>query len=235
VVGDDPDVIASGPAVPDASTYADALHVLQKYGLLGKAPQAAVDFLRRGCAGLEAETPKRLHNCSNHIIGNNRMALQAMAEKAVALGIKPCIVTAEMTGGTTVYAYGMAARLKEGRYKGFGALLIGGETAPALPENAGKGGRNQHYTAVSMLAMQGFASPWLVASVGSDGSDFLPDAAGAMVDDRSLHEARAAGLDVEDYIATFDSNTLFARMGRSLIITGPTGTNVSDILLYLLG
>ena len=235
VVGDDPGVIASGPAVPDASTYADALNVLQKYGLLEKAPQAAVDFIRRGCAGLEAETPKRLRNCTNHVIGNNHMALQAMAKKAVALGIKPCIVTAEMTGGTTEYAYGMAARVKEGRYRGFGALLIGGETAPALTENAGKGGRNQHYAAVSMLAMQGHIPPWLVASVGSDGSDFLPDAAGAMVDDRSLHEARAAGLDVEDYITRFDSNTLFTRMGRSLIITGPTGTNVSDILLYLLG
>ena len=235
VVGDDPGVIASGPAVPDASTYADALNVLQKYGLLEKAPQAAVDFIRRGCAGLEAETPKRLRNCTNHVIGNNHMALQAMAKKAVALGIKPCIVTAEMTGGTTEYAYGMAARVKEGRYRGFGALLIGGETAPALTENAGKGGRNQHYAAVSMLAMQGHIPPWLVASVGSDGSDFLPDAAGAMVDDRSLYEARAAGLDVEDYITRFDSNTLFTRMGRSLIITGPTGTNVSDILLYLLG
>ena len=235
VVGDDPDVIASGPAVPDASTYADALHVLHKYGLLDKAPQAAVDFLRRGCAGLEEETPKRLRNCTNHVIGNNRMALQAMAEKAVALGIRPRIVTSEMTGGTAEYAYGMAARVKEGRYSGLGALLIGGETAPALPENSGKGGRNQHYAALSMLAMQGFTPPWLVASVGTDGSDFLPEVAGAMVDDRSLHEARAAGLDVEDYIARFDSNTLFTRMGRSLIITGPTGTNVSDILLYLLG
>ncbi|MEI6185676.1 MAG: DUF4147 domain-containing protein [Dehalococcoidia bacterium] len=235
VVGDDPDVIASGPAVPDASTYMDALHVLQKYGLLERAPQGSVDFLRRGCAGLEAETPKRLRNCANHVIGNNRMALQAMAEKAVDLGIKPCIITSEMSGGTSEYAYAMAAQVKEGRYKGFGVLLIGGETTPALPEKAGKGGRNQHYAAVSMLAMQGYTPPWLVASLGTDGSDYLPDVAGAMVDDRSLAAAGAAGLDVEEYIARFDSNTLFTRMGRSLIITGPTGTNVSDILLYLLG
>jgi hydroxypyruvate reductase/glycerate 2-kinase len=235
VVGDDPDVIASGPAVPDASTYADALHVLQKYGLQERAPQAAIDFLQRGCAGLEEETPKKLRNCTNHIIGNNRMALEAMAAKADELGIKPCIVTAEMRGDTSGYAYAMAAKVKDGRYKGFGALLIGGETTPTLPDHPGRGGRNQHYAAVSMLAMEGYALPWLVASAGSDGSDYLPDAAGAMVDERSLDAAKASGLDVEDYIGKFDSNTLFTGMGRSLIKTGPTGTNVSDVLLYLLG
>ena len=234
VVGDDLDVIASGPAVPDPSTYQDALGVMQKYGLLEKAPQAAIDFIRRGCRGLQAETPKRLRNCTNHVIGNNRMALEAMAGKAAGLGIKPCIVTAEMRGDTSKYAYAMAAKVKEGRYKGFGALLIGGETAPTLPQNAGAGGRNQHYSAVSMLAMQGYASPWLAASAGTDGSDYLPDVAGAMVDDRSLDTAKASGLDVEEYIQRFDSNTLFTGMGRSLIVTGPTGTNVSDVLLYLL-
>ena len=235
VVGDDLDVIASGPAVPDPSTYQDAFGVLQKYGLLKKAPQGAVDFIRRGCIGLQAETPKRLRNCTNHLIGNNRMALEAMVGKARDLGIKPCIITSEMSGDTSEYAYGMAAEIKEGRYKGFGALLIGGETTPTLPEHAGKGGRNQHYAAVSMLAMQGYSSPWLVASSGTDGSDYLEDVAGAIVDDRSLASAVAAGLDVADYISRFDSNTLFARMSRSLIITEPTGTNVSDILLYLLG
>jgi glycerate 2-kinase len=235
VVGDGLDVIASGPTVPDPTTYADAMGVLQKYGLLEKAPQAAVDFIRRGCAGLEAETPKGLHNCTNHVIGNNSMALEAMADKAGELGIKPCIVTSEMSGDTSQYAYAMADRVKGGLYKGFGALLIGGETTPTLPEHAGKGGRNQHYAAVSMLAMQGYASPWLVVSAGTDGSDYLPDVAGAMVDNRSLDVAKASGMDVEGYIQRFDSNTLFTRMGRSLIKTGPTGTNVSDVLLYLLG
>ncbi len=235
VVGDDLDVIASGPAVPDPSTYQDAFKVLQKYDLLEKAPQGAVDFIRRGCMGSERETPKRLRNCTNHLIGNNRMALEAMAEKARDLGIKPCIITSEMSGDTSEYAYDMAAAIKKGRYKGFGALLIGGETTPTLPEHAGKGGRNQHYAAVSMLAMQGCLPTWLVASAGTDGSDYMEDVAGAIVDDRSLATAGAAGLDAADYIGRFDSNTLFARMGRSLIITGPTGTNVSDVLVYLLG
>jgi len=140
-----------------------------------------------------------------------------------------------MSGGTAEYADKMAAQVKQGRYKGFGALLIGGETTPTLPEHAGKGGRNQHYAAVSMLAMQGYSQPWLVATAGTDSSDYMPDVAGAIVDDRSPAAARAAGLDVADYIGRFDSNTLFTRMGRSLIMTGPTGTNVSDVLVYLLG
>ena len=235
VVGDGLDVIASGPTVPDPSTYRDALCVLQKYSLLEKAPQAAMDFIRRGCTGLQAETPKRLRNCTNHIIGNNRMALEAMAGKAAEHGIKPCIVTSEMSGDTSQYAYAMADRVKDGLYRGFGVLLMGGETTPTLPDHPGRGGRNQHYAAVSMLAMQGYASPWLVASAGTDGSDYLPDVAGAIVDNRSLDAARASGLDVEEYVQRFDSNTLFSRMGRSLIETGPTGTNVSDVLLYLLG
>jgi len=235
VVGDDLDSIASGPTVPDPTTFKDAQNVLTKYGLLDRAPPHVIDYIRRGCADREPETPKTLSNCDNYIIGNNRMALDAMAEKARDLGLKPFIVTAELTGDTSEVAYKLADDMQAGHYKGFGVILLGGETTPTLPENAGKGGRNQHFAAVSMLAMQELRTPWLVASAGTDGSDYLPDIAGAMVDERSLKHARDMGIDVEDYIRRFDSNTLFNRLGRSLIITGPTGTNVSDVILYLSG
>lgn len=234
VVGDDLDAIASGPTVADTTTFADACQVLKKYGLEERSPKNATGFLNRGCAGMEAETPRVLSNCDNYIIGNNRMALEAIAEKARDLGLKPCILTAEMIGDTAGLARSIAADMIGGKYRGFDVVLLGGETTPTLPEDTGKGGRNQHFAAVSMLAMKNCACPWVVASVGSDGSDYLPDVAGAMVDNRSLAAAKAAGLDVADYVEKFDSNTLFTRMGRSLVITGPTGTNVSDILLYLL-
>jgi len=235
VVGDGIDAIASGPTVADPTTFADALKVLKKYGLTEKAPPNAGGFINMGCEGAEAETPKNLFNCDNYIIGNNRMALEAIAEKARDLGLKPSILTSEMTGDTAGLARRTAEAMIKGKYRGFDVVLLGGETTPTLPENSGRGGRNQHYAAVSMLAMQDLDCPWVVASVGSDGSDYLPDVAGAMVDNRSLDAAKAAGLNVEDYIERFDSNTLFTKMGRSLVITGPTGTNVSDIVLYLPG
>jgi len=234
VVGDDLEAIASGPTVPDSTTFKDALQVLEKYDLLEKAPYNVVDYITSGCRGRQAETPKMLNNCDNFIIGNNRIALEAMAEKAQDLGLKPYIATSELEGDTSQVAYRIAEEIKSGRYRAFSVVLFGGETTPRLPENCGRGGRNQHYAAVSMLAMQDFQSSWLVASAGTDGSDFLPDIAGAMVDERSLELAKISGINVETYIENFDSNSLFSRMGRSLIITGSTGTNVSDVILYLL-
>ncbi|MHB8086454.1 MAG: glycerate kinase type-2 family protein [Dehalococcoidia bacterium] len=235
VVGDDLNTIASGPTVPDPSTFCEAQAVLKKYGLITKAPKNVVDFIKRGTEGLEAETPKETCNCDNYIIGNNSMCLEAMAEKARDLGLRPNIVTAELSGDTAGMAFEMAGEIAANKYKGFDVILLGGETTPTLPENSGQGGRNQHYAAVSMLAMNKLLSSWLVASVGTDGSDYLPEVAGAMVDDRSLATATAAKIDVDDYIARFDSYTLFRKMRRSLIITGSTGTNVSDVIMYLLG
>jgi len=122
----------------------------------------------------------------------------------------------------------------EGKYQGYNSILIGGETTLKLPENSGKGGRNQHYAAVSMLAMNSYPGHWLAASVGTDGSDYLPDVAGAMVDNNTPLTATSHGINAKAYIDRFDSNTLFKKIGRSLIITGNTGTNVSDVTLYLL-
>ena len=234
VVGDDLSAIASGPTVPDSSIFKEAYNIMDKYGLLDKAPTNIVNYIIRGRQEMQAETPKELHNCDNYLIGHNRLALETMEEKARDLGLKPLIITAEQKGDTALVAYARANELIQGKYKGFNVILVGGETTPSLPDDAGQGGRNQHYAAVSMLAMQDYAHAWLVASVGTDGSDYMADVAGAMVDDRSLNIARRAGLDVEDYIKRFDTNTLFQKMGRSLIITGPTGTNVSDVMMYLL-
>lgn len=240
VVGDDLGTIASGLTVPDPSTFQDAYRVLQKYDLLDAAPPGAVDYIavdyiRRGCRGTEAETPKSLDNCDNFLIGNNRLALEAMASKAAELGLKPFILTAEQTGDTAEVAIAVARDFIAGKYEKYNVVLMGGETTPSLPSNSGRGGRNQHYAAVSMLAMEPYPRSWVVAAVGTDGSDYLPDVAGAMVDDRSLSEAQGRGIDVEDYISRFDSNTLFRKLGHSIIITGPTGTNVSDVMIYVSG
>jgi len=235
VIGDDLDTIASGPTYPDSSTFKDAYDVLEKYGLTATVPKSVLSYLKMGCRGEVLETPKKLTNCHNHIIGNNRLALEAMANQAEELGLKPLIVTTEQKGDTAEAAYLRAGEILEGKYQGYNAILIGGETTPKLPDNAGRGGRNQHYAAVSMLAMKSYPGYWLAASIGTDGSDYLPNVAGAMVDNETLLRATFRGIEVKEYIDRFDSNTLFKKIGGALIITGDTGTNVSDVMLYLLG
>jgi glycerate 2-kinase len=234
VVGDDLNIIASAPTFPDSSTFQDAYAVIKKYDLLMKAPEKIVLYLEKGCEGLIEETPKSLTNCDNYIIGNNQLALEAMADKARELGFDPVIITSRQTGNTSEVALARAAEILQGKYGSHTAIILGGETTPVLPENAGRGGRNQHYAAVSMTAMKKYPGKWLVASVGTDGSDYLPDVAGAMVAEDSIDMAVSKGINVQPYIDRFDSNTLFQKLGNSLIETGSTGTNVSDIMLYLL-
>jgi glycerate-2-kinase len=234
VIGDDLASIASGPTVPDASTFADAYDVLERHDLLAAAPQSVVRFLQRGCLGKAAETPKALDNCHNYLIGNNKLALEAMLEKASETGLAPHIVTSEQKGETTAVARARAKEILNGKYDGYNAILIGGETTPKLPAAAGKAGRNQHYASVSMLAMKQYPGDWVVASVGTDGSDFLPDVAGAVIDSHSLVRAEAKGLDVPSYLERYDSNGLLKKIGDSLVVTGSTGTNVGDVILYLL-
>ena len=234
VIGNNLAAIASGPTIPDPTTFSDAYNVLKRHDLLAKAPQSVTNFLIKGCLGKVAETPKTLNNCYNYIIGDNRLALEAMLQKANRMGLTPYIVTAEQKGDTTAVAQSRAKEILSSRYAGYDAILIGGETTPKLPAVAGRGGRNQHYAVASMLAMKRYAGQWVIASVGTDGSDFLPDVAGAMVDNNSLDIAKAKGIDVQSYLERYDSNILLDKIGGSLVITGDTGTNVGDVIIYLL-
>jgi glycerate-2-kinase len=234
VVGDDLAAIASGPTSPDPSTFADAINILQQYGLRDKTPGSVIDLLERGAGGGLAETPKVLNNCRNYIIGDNGLALEAMREKAVELGRTPLVVTSRQEGDTGAVALARAGEILDGKYAGYNAILLGGETTLRVPATAGKGGRNQHYASVSLLAMEKYPGEWAVASVGSDGSDFLPEVAGAIVDQSSRDSARTKGIDISGYLTGFDSNTLLERIGNTLVITGNTGTNVGDVILYLL-
>jgi glycerate 2-kinase len=233
VIGNDLATIASGPTTPDPSTFADAYNVLKKYNLVARAPKGIIEFIEKGRRGEVPETPQALNNCRNYLIGDNELALEAMAAKAKELGFKPRIVTSQQTGDTTKIARLRAREILKHKYAGYDALLIGSETTIKLPPGAGRGGRNQHYAAVSLLAMAKYPGKWLLASLGSDGSDFLPDVAGAIVDQDSLETARAKQLDIEAYIEKCDSYSLLKKLGNSLIVTGDTGTNVGDVIVYL--
>lgn len=235
VIGNDLSVIASGPTYPDRSTFGSALGSLQKYGLRTRIPASVIDYLERGSAGQVEETPKALSNCYNFIIGDSSVALRAMKDKAAELGLKPVIASTQQKGDTAAAAMAAASSITGWKDRGYDTVLIGGETTPRLPANAGKGGRNQHYAAVSMMAMKEYGGHWVVASVGTDGSDFLPDVAGAIVDDSSFPRLESKGVDVSSYLERFDSYNLLERLGDSLVVTGNTGTNVGDVMVYVLG
>ncbi|MGD9116417.1 MAG: DUF4147 domain-containing protein [Dehalococcoidia bacterium] len=235
VVGNDLATIASGPTVTDPSTFAEAHGVLKRYDLLAKAPRSVVGYIEKGIKGEAPETPKTLENCRNYVIGDNGLALEAMAGEAGKLGLNSLILTSRQTGDTAGVARFRAGEIIANKHAGHDVLLIGGETTIKLPPEAGSGGRNQHYAAVSMLALADYPENWLVAAVGTDGSDFLPDVAGAMVDRNSLDTAKAKGLDIAAYIEKCDSNTLLKAIGNSLVETGDTGTNVGDVIVYLAG
>jgi hydroxypyruvate reductase/glycerate 2-kinase len=234
VIGNKLDIIASGQTYPDTSTFADASRVLEKYHLMSKAPTNIIARLQAGEQGEVRENPKALPNCHNYIIGDNHLALQAMSAKAKEAGLAPYIVTAEQNGTTGAVAELRAREIQEGKYNSYNAIIIGGETTPSLPPHAGKGGRNQHYAAISMSALQPVNREWVLASIGTDGVDFLNGVAGAIVDNNSLPDAIAKGIDVESYLDRYDSNTLFKKMEKSLIMAESTGTNVGDITIYIL-
>jgi hydroxypyruvate reductase/glycerate 2-kinase len=233
VIGNDLSVIASGMTYPDKSKYSDALAVLEKYGLTGKVPENAISILQKGVRGEIAETAKSLENVHNYIIGDLEIALEAMADKARGMGFRPCIITARQMGDTTAAARLRASEILSGVHDPYNPLFIGGETTPTLPSHPGKGGRNQHYAACSMELLESYPGKWVLASVGTDGSDFIPEVAGAIVDQDTIQSIRRKVPDFQAKIDSYDSYPLLSQTENSLIITGATNTNVGDLILYL--
>jgi glycerate-2-kinase len=228
------DAIASGPTVPDPTTFKDVFEVLIKYNLLEKIPKQIRTYIESDLNSTENETPIKLENCYNFVIGDNQVALDTMFEKAEALGYEPLIVSSQLSGEPGFEAKKRAHYIKIGKYSDYDVLLLAGETTPVLPEHHGSGGRNQHYILSSMMQMKEFNGDWVIASVSTDGADYLKDVAGAIIDDRSFNASMEKGLDVEECLEIYDSNTFFKELGSSLVVTGKTGTNVGDLIVYIL-
>lgn len=234
VVGNDLKTIASGPTVADNSTFQDAYKVLKKYKLLAKAPKNVIKVLKQGRQGTIDETAKKLTNCYNYIIGDNKLALQAIAGQAKKLSLRPLIISAQQVGNPEILANIKAKELMLAKYKAYDVIIIGGETTPKLPAKSGRGGRNQHYALATILSMKDYLNNWCLVSINTDGSDFLANVAGAIVDNNSLSLVKNRGLKIRDYLARFDSNTLLKKIDNSLILMNNTGTNVGDIIVYVL-
>jgi glycerate 2-kinase len=239
VVGDPLDVIASGPTSPDPTTFAEALEVMRRYGLLGSAPASAVRHLEGGCAGEVAETPKvAAANVENRIIGSNRVALDAARRTAEALGYRLLDLGAFVEGETRAVATAVAGVVRSIQTDGApvappACVLIGGETTVTLGDNPGKGGRNQEFV-LALLAKLGAAGMRgvTVLSGGTDGEDGPTDAAGALADADSLAQVLGAGVSVSEHLARHDAYPCLERVG-ALLKPGLTGTNVMDVRVVL--
>jgi len=232
VINNDLDVVASGPTVPDMTTFKDAYLVLKKYNLINKAPGEVRNYLESGCAGNEEENPKTLANCDNFIIGDNPTCLEAMATQAKAMGLKPIVVSSEIAGDPVKVIERRAIDIISGQYRDYNILLYGGETTPTLPSSPGRGGRNQHLAALTTLALEDYNAPWTMAAVATDGADFMRGAAGAIVDQNTIALARQQKLNIAEFINKFNTNKLFKKIGQSLIVTGDTETNVGDVMVF---
>jgi hydroxypyruvate reductase len=239
VADSDPSTIASGPTSPDETTFGDCIAVLKRYGLTEKAPRTVLKRLKEGAKGLYLETPKPrsplFRRVRNLVIADNRRALVAAKEKAKALGFRPLIITSVVTGETHEAAGFLSAVIKEVRMSGNpvrppACILLGGETTFEVKGN-GLGGRNQEFALSSALKIDGMEGVMILAA-GTDGTDGPTDAAGAFVDSTTVKRGKKKGLDALDYLRRNDSYSYFNALG-DLFITGPTRTNVMDMVVAL--
>ena len=241
VVGSPLDVIASGPTAPDPTTFADAVEVLRRYGLLDTAPPAALEHLRRGVAGEVPETPGEgdpaFDRVQNLLVGANEQAAVAARDKAQAMGFKAMILTTYLQGEAREVGRALAAILREAGLNQRplarpSCIVLGGETTVTLGENrGGKGGRNQELALAAALDLQGVNEVMLVA-LATDGNDGPTDAGGALCDGTTVARAQALGLSPLAHLEENNAYPLFQALG-DLLMTGPTGTNVNDITLLL--
>ncbi len=239
VVGAPLDVIASGPTVPDPTTYAAALAIIARYDLATTLPASIVAHLRAGAAGRRPETAKpadldwrRVHTA---VIAGNGQAADAAAAAAHALGWAPLVLTTTLEGEARTVGQALAAQARELAAPPTAPptlLIASGETTVTV-RGSGRGGRNQELALAAVPGLAGLDHTTLVA-LATDGGDGPTDAAGAVVTGATLGRATALGLDPADFLQRSDSYTFFAALG-DLLRPGPTLTNVNDLILVAVG
>lgn len=235
-VEDDPAVIGSGPTVADPTTYAEAVRVIRRSG--ARMPAAVVEWLSRGAAGEIEETPKPgapgLDQSSYTVIGGRRLAMEGARDRALGMGYLVHVIESATTGEARDAA---AAFVERARRAAAGVerplcVIASGETTVHVQRD-GRGGRNQEF-ALAAVAPLAEAGAVVLASVGTDGVDGPTDAAGAMADSTTASRARAIGVHWQDALARNNAYDFFYRLG-DLITWGPTGTNVGDVQVLLMG
>ena len=239
VVGDPLEFIASGPTVPDSTTFADVRSVLLKYGLWEKTPSSVRELIVDGEKGLVAETPKAgdvaFERVYSVILGNCRSAAVAACRYLKAEGLNTLLLTSSLEGearcvGTMLGSLANDVITSDEPLPKPAAIVAAGETTVTVT-GKGLGGRNQELALSAALELRKVEGV-VIASLSTDGADGPTDAAGAVVDGSTLTLAARLGLKPEKFLAENDSYSFFSKLG-DLIVTGPTGTNVNDISLII--
>jgi glycerate 2-kinase len=241
VIGSPLDVIASGPTVPDRTTWHDAWEIVQRYELAQKLPTAIIRRLEAGLAGDLADTPKAgdpaFARTINLVVADNRLAAEAAARAAAAQGFNPILLTTYLEGEASQVAKVLVALGKEVHTHHApvappACLILGGETTVTLGTQSGQGGRNQELALGAALALRDHPAITIVA-LATDGTDGPTDSAGAMADSKTVERAAAAKLDAVTHLRRHDAYPLLSAT-RDLLHTGPTQTNVNDLLFVFI-
>ena len=240
VVGDPFDVISSGPTTHDPSTFKEAKEVLERFGLWRMAPRAVKRHIELGLIGEKPETPKAgdeiFDKVYNITVASSESALQTMKRKALKLGLRPVLLSSMIEGESRDVGKVLASIAKEVTLFGTPAVkpaaIIGGGETTVTVKGKGSGGRNQELALGAALKISGFQG-MTVASIGSDGIDGPTDAAGAVSDGTTLERATKIGMEPYEYLRENNSYTFFKKLG-DLIFTGPTGTNVNDLMIMIM-
>ncbi|MDO8844680.1 glycerate kinase [Methylicorpusculum sp.] len=241
VLGDDLSAIASGPTVPDDSTFSDAVHILKAKGIWERVPQPVQDILILGLHGSIPETPKTgapiFVNTSHTLVGSNSISVAAITQASREQGFETILYSDHLTGEAKDQADSLVLFAKQQLSLNHArpiAILGGGETTVTLT-GTGKGGRNQEMALAFALAAKhhDLQGCWVFLSGGTDGRDGPTDAAGGLVDNTTLDRQHKAGIDPLARLS--DNDAYHALQGsQDLLITGATGTNVADLQVLLI-
>ncbi|MET1101377.1 MAG: glycerate kinase [Pyrodictiaceae archaeon] len=241
VVGDRLDTIASGPTVPDETTFHDAVNALKKYGLWEKVPERVREWLEKGLRGEVDETPKpgdKIFEKSRvTIVASNITSLRAMEKLARERGWRTLILSSRIRGEAREVAAVIAGIIEGIVYENTPVqppivLLAGGETTVTV-KGKGIGGRNQELCLALAIELRRLEADYVAACMGSDGVDGVSPAAGAIIDSTLMREAYSKGLDPIAFLEDNDSYTFFKKLDRC-IETGYTGTNVNDFIVVVI-
>lgn len=234
VLGSPVDVIASGPTAPDSSTFADCLAIIKRYALREKIPASIVTYWERGARGEIADTPKAddalFRRVTNVIIADNQIACEAAATQAQARGYQVQMLSTQMQGEAREIGTDLGQRIRHAQP---GTCLLGGGEPTVKLRGHGKGGRAQELTLAAAIEIDG-APNVVVLSAGTDGTDGPTDAAGAISDNTTLARARQSNLDARAFLENNDAYPFFEALD-DLVISGPTNTNVNDLMIALRG